>query len=370
MNSLQTAAFHYEIQNWNNIPIGSQNCGVGCIFCKVNNDPILRRFPELPPITLEDLEDGFQYLDPEYRFVRLGAGVLVAPHTDPYLHPEIYRFIHHTAARFPQKTVTTVTTGSYIELGRLEELRQIRNFGIDLSLVTVQPIRETIIPLATRDKLRDLLCLAPIRKVSLMFTGNLVDLQRDIEYLLSLDVPMRCEQVLVRRIEHTRFSPKKLRDLSAESMARYEAAVALLRARFPGVEYTVPYLEEAYRYSKIEYFSDAEGRLTRLRERILSEPQRYFHVVTPQSTHSYFAGELASFQNVTVYEVANQTYGGSVTVAGLLTNNDVLHVLDNFQIRNGLVVLPREMYDHDLNDLFGAPLSELGQRYGVEAVAV
>ena len=55
MNEEQFAAFRYEIENWNNIPIGSKSCGVGCIFCKINNDPILRKVPDLPAITIDEL---------------------------------------------------------------------------------------------------------------------------------------------------------------------------------------------------------------------------------------------------------------------------------------------------------------------------
>ena len=41
----------------------------------------------------EDLINGFKYINPNVNYVRLGAGVLVAPHTDPFLHPKIYVFI-------------------------------------------------------------------------------------------------------------------------------------------------------------------------------------------------------------------------------------------------------------------------------------
>jgi hypothetical protein len=102
----------------------------------------------------------------------LGAGVLVAPHTDPYLHPLIYDFIKHTADFFPKKMITTVTTGSYIEESQLDFLHSIPNFGIDLSLITMQEERETIVPNATRERINYHLRHAPLNKVTLMFTGD------------------------------------------------------------------------------------------------------------------------------------------------------------------------------------------------------
>src|SRR5690348_2942885 len=93
-------AFSYEIINWGNIPISSKNCGIGCIFCKVHKDPILKRFSKLPEISLDDLYEGFKFINDSHNFVRLGAGVMVAAHTDPYLHPHIYEFINHASQYF------------------------------------------------------------------------------------------------------------------------------------------------------------------------------------------------------------------------------------------------------------------------------
>ena len=54
-------------------------------------------------IDKEDLIEGFKYINPKVNYVRLGAGVLVAPHTDPFLHPSIYEFIKLTSDHFPPK---------------------------------------------------------------------------------------------------------------------------------------------------------------------------------------------------------------------------------------------------------------------------
>ena len=97
MTEEQLKAYILEISTFGNIPISSKNCGIGCIYCKVHTDPVLKRFPSLPDITEEDLYYGFQFVDKESEYLRLGAGVLVAPKTDPYLHPDIYKFIEITA---------------------------------------------------------------------------------------------------------------------------------------------------------------------------------------------------------------------------------------------------------------------------------
>ena len=89
LNQEQFDAFRMEIATFGNIPILSQYCGIGCVFCKVHTDSYLGHYPKIPQIDEEDLLKGFLYVNSNVNYVRLGAGVLVAPHTDPFLHPKI-----------------------------------------------------------------------------------------------------------------------------------------------------------------------------------------------------------------------------------------------------------------------------------------
>jgi hypothetical protein len=368
LNSRELEAFRYEIRNWNNIPLGSMHCRVNCIFCKINGDRLLRRFPPLPPITREDLVEGFAYLDPDYRFARLGAGVIVAPHTDPFLHPEIYEFIDETCRTLTNKTVTTVTTGSFIETHRLDDLHRHRNFGIDLSLVTMQASRERLMTLATRNKLHTLLETAPIRKISVMFTGDLDELERDLDMLVAGHLDIRCEQILVRRIEHVHSSPRVLKKISHASIAGYEGATALLRERYPGVEYTVPYLDE--RFPREEYWSEAQQRLTKVRRRLGNYRDRKTLVIAPEATGNFFRSGLANLDGVSVHIARNETYGGSVTVGGLLTQQELATALETQTSHPDLLIVPREMYDLDDQDLTGSPRHVFETRHGIEVLPV
>lgn len=175
-----------EIATFGNIPILSKYCGIGCVFCKVHTDSYLGHYPEIPAIDKEDLVKGFEYINPNVNYVRLGAGVLVAPHTDPFLHPDIYDFIKIAADYFPTKKITTVTTGAYIKEDKIDFLKSIPNYGIDLSLITMQEQREAIIPRSARERTMYLLEHAPLNKCTLMFTGNLDDIKRDLELLYRL----------------------------------------------------------------------------------------------------------------------------------------------------------------------------------------
>lgn len=363
MNSIELDAFKYEIRNWNNIPLGSQNCGVNCIFCKINADPILKRFPKIPAITLDELYTGFQEVDREYPFVRLGAGVIVAPHTDPFVHPEIYNFIQHTAKYFPSQTVSTVTTASYLELSRIDELKMISNFGIDLSLITMQSSRETLIPYSTREKMTVILREAPVRKISLMFTGNVDDLYRDLELLYSLELHKKCREILVRRIEHTSLSPNVLKKISFMSITGYEKMVKMLRQDFPEIVYTIPSLDSCYYKSGYDYFTSAESKITDISNFVQADMNTKHYVLTAEASYEYFHSRLSEFSNIEVVRVPNQTYGGSITVNGLLTNQDIFSVMNSINPKGESILVSKNMYDKDFRDILGNPASDIESRY-------
>lgn len=363
MNTLELDAFKYEIRNWNNIPLGSQNCGVNCLFCKINADPILKRFPRIPAITLDELYLGFQEVNRDYPYVRLGAGVIVAPHTDPFVHPEIYSFIQHTARYFPDQTVSTVTTASYLELFRIDELNRISNFGIDLSLITMQPSRETLIPYSTREKLNVVLREAPVRKISLMFTGSVDDLYRDLELLHSLELHNKCREILVRRIEHTSLSPTILKKISFASICGYEKLVEMLQKDFPNVLYTLPSLDSCYYKSGYDYFTTAESNIAEISTIAHANNHNKHYVITADGSYQYFRCKLSALHNVEVIRVPNQTYGGSITVNGLLTNQDIFSVMDSIDPIGEVIMVSKHMYDRDNRDILGDCASDIENRY-------
>jgi hypothetical protein len=362
----QFRAFALEISTFGNIPISSKNCGIGCIFCKVHTDPILKRYPPIPEISLEDLYNGFQYVDDTSKYLRLGAGVLVAPHTDPYLHPFIYEFIEHTSKYFLKKMITTVTTGSYIEESKLDFLNSIPNFGIDLSLITMQEQRETIVPRTTRDRINYLLRHAPLNKVTLMFTGSLDALKRDLELLYSLRLDKKCKEILVRRIEHTSFSQNILNSISYASIKGYEDCISYLNANHPEVVFTVPILKDTFRGGSNEYFMQAEERIAVQKKRIDKEQDSYFDIICSESGYEYFKASYHDHSNVHVHFIKNNLCGGSVTVAGLLNHSDIYDQLQ-LEFDDTTLVLPFEMYNHEHCDITGQHYTDLKKRYNANA---
>jgi len=364
LNQEQFDAFAMEIATFGNIPISSQQCGVGCVFCKVNSDSLLSGYPSLPQIDKEDLIRGFDFVKDTVNYVRLGAGVLVAPHTDPFLHPLIYDFIKMASERFPNKMITTVTTGTYIDESRLDYLSSISNYGIDLSLLTMQAKRSKIMAKPTPERAMEILRRGPVNKVTLMFTGELEELKRDLELIHSLGVHERARQILVRRIEHTNDSRKRLLEISKACIAGYEDAICWLKANYPDVVFTVPVLKDVFRGGNNEYFIEADERIAAQKARIDLGPDRFYNLISPESGFEYFTQAFADHPNVRVNLVRNHLYGGSVTVAGLLNHRDIREQFS--PERNDVMVVPEEMYNSNGVDLLGEHWSVLAKYYGAE----
>ncbi len=367
LNKEQFDAFRMEIATFGNIPILSKYCGIGCVFCKVHTDSYLGHYPMIPMIDEEDLLKGFEYINPKVNYVRLGAGVLVAPHTDPFLHPQIYDFVKLTSEHFPDKKITTVTTGAYIREDMLDFLNSIPNFGIDLSLITMQEQRESIIPRSERERTMNLLKYAPLNKCTLMFTGKIDETKKDLELLYELGVNKKVRQILVRRMEHTGTSQSRLKTLSQACIDHYEECITWVKANYPDVIYTVPILKDVFRGGNNEYFIDADERIAKQKEIIARLPKETFvNLICPLSGYDYFTGAFKDVSNVKTNLVENHLYGGSVSVAGLLNHQDIR---EQFKpTRNDVIFLPNEMYNVDGLDLLGEHMSELEKYYNAKII--
>lgn len=369
LNKEQFEAFRMEIATFGNIPILSQYCGIGCVFCKVHTDSYLGHYPKIPPIDREDLLKGFEYVNPNVNYVRLGAGVLVAPHTDPYLHLQIYEFIKLASEHFPTKKITTVTTGAYIRENKIDFLNSIPNFGIDLSLITMQGQREKIIPRSERARTMFLLKHAPLNKCTLMFTGNLDDVKKDLDLLYELGVNKRVRQILVRRMEYTSASQPRLKELSRACIENYEECISWVKANYPDVVFTVPILKDVFRGGNNEYFIDADERIKTQKEIISELPKGTFvNLICPLSGYDYFTKAFTNYNNVKTNLIKNNLYGGSVSVAGLLNHRDIKEQFH--PNRNDIMIMPKEMYNADGIDLLGEKKELLEGYYNTRIILV
>ena len=338
----QFEAFKMEIATFGNIPILSQYCGIGCVFCKVHTDSYLGHYPKIPMIDEEDLLKGFQYINEKVNYVRLGAGVLVAPHTDPFLHPKIYDFIK-IASDFDVMADGMINgqaalSGENVYIGKILEQVRVNDFISDF-------------------------------KCTLMFTGNLDEMKKDLELLYDLGVNKKVRQILVRRMEHTDTSQPRLKTLSTACINGYEECIRWVKANYPDVVFTVPILKDVFRGGNNEYFIAAEERIAEQKAVISQLPQNCFvNLISPLSGYDYFSKAYEDMPNVRVNLIENHLYGGSVSVAGLLNHADIKEQFH--PEHNDVMILPSEMYNSEGVDIQGEPQEELSRYYKAKVIAI
>ena len=76
-----------------------------------------------------------------------------------------------------------------------------------------------------------LLKYAPLNKCTLMFTGSIYDIQKDLELLYGLGVDKKVRQILVRRMEHTKTSQRQLKELSTQCIEHYEECITWIKRK-------------------------------------------------------------------------------------------------------------------------------------------
>lgn len=216
----------------------------------------------------------------------------------------------------------------------------------------MQGQREKIIPRSERARTMFLLKHAPLNKCTLMFTGNLDDVKKDLDLLYELGVNKRVRQILVRRMEHTSTSQPRLKELSRACIENYEKCISWVKANYPDVVFTVPILKDVFRGGNNEYFIDADERIKTQKKIIRELPKGTFvNLICPLSGYEYFTKAFIDYDNVKTNLIKNNLYGGSVSVAGLLNHQDVK---EQFQPnRNDVMIMPKEMYNADGVDLLG-----------------
>ena len=231
----------------------------------------------------------------------------------------------------------------------------------------MQEQREAIIPRSARERTMYLLEHAPLNKCTLMFTGNLDDIKRDLELLYRLGVNKKVRQILVRRMEHTATSQPRLKKLSQACIDTYEECITWVKNNYPDVIFTVPIFKDVFRGGNNEYFIDADERIEKQKEIIKSLPEGTFvNLICPLSGYDYFTNAFRDVPNVKTNLIENHLYGGSVSVSGLLNHKDIREQFN--PEKNDVMILPNEMYNADGCDLLGEKIHELELYYNAKII--
>ena len=121
----------------NILPITSI-CKLNCIFCSHKNNP-----PEIETYSFGHLEFDLiktmiEFLDPE-RPVFIGESASKIIEGEPFVHPEIFKILKYLRQRWPEIEIKITSSGSFLELDRLELIEKIKPLELNISLNAPAP---------------------------------------------------------------------------------------------------------------------------------------------------------------------------------------------------------------------------------------
>jgi hypothetical protein len=370
LNDKQRAEFFFNIHDTNSIITGGRTtggyyCPVNCIFCMCKGDnPDINSM--IPFIEMDELKEGLRFIDWKNKKVNLGDGITKLS-AEAFAHPRIYDILEYTCKNLPDHQVSIMTTGVLIKEDKIEFLNSLKNLYISISVNTLQENeRKKIMPHPETEKIKTLLKRLKSVGVQLLDMGDNEILKADIEELKKVN---KADNFQLRRIEHSKYHIDEAVTLSKQSIVNYDKSVHYIQDNFPDATYWTPYLRYDLRNPR-----KMQGVFTYLAEIcdfLNKNKTKKYLFCAAESSYELWDIWLRGFKNVKVKLIKNDTYGGSVTVAGLLTFDDMSKTLKQTDLSNiqGLL-LPRIMLNKAFADLNGKTIVDFHKEMGVYPVIV
>jgi len=366
LNELQKTEFLFNIHDSNSIITGGRTsgehyCPVNCVFCICDGDnPGIDS--KIPFIEMDELKEGLKFVDWNNKDVYLGDGITKLS-AEAFAHPKIYDILEYTCRNLPDHRITIMTTGILIKEDKIDFLNSLKNLNISISVNTLQEEeRKKIMPHPETEKVRILLRHLKRVTVQLLDMGDNNILQADINEIQCLNREIKTVQL--RRIEHSKFHTEEVIALSKKSINNYDNAVMYLQEHCPNSTYWDPYLK--YDLYNAKRMSIVYSYLSNICDFLSKNRNRNYLFCAAESSYNLWKVWLNGFKNVKTILVKNNTYGGSITVAGLLTFDDMTQAVKQFDTTNiQTILLPKVMLNKSFSDLNGKTIVEFEKEIGI-----
>jgi len=371
--------FLFNIHDTNSIVTGGRvkpgksYCPVDCTFCICKGDETGIKY-KIPFITKDQLLQGLKFVNWDNLVIMLGDGISSLS-AEAFAHPSIYEFLDIICNLFPEHTVKIITTGIFIKKSKIDFLNSLENLHLSISANTFQePERSQLMPYPQTEKLKLLVKELKRIAVTLFDVGSLDVLKRDLETIVELR-PFFNTGIQVRRLEHTKYHKQNAKDLSLKSINNFENSLEYIRNcnQSGSINYWSPYVRYSM-YNKREresienYVMDVVKYCRQRRdERIV--------LCMAESAYTEWSHWLRDEMNVIPILVKNETYGGSITNAGLMTFDDVKIALKIALKRSNVskpsrILVPSIMLNKAFQDLKKKYLIEFESEIGVSVTVV
>jgi len=116
----------------NILPITSI-CKLNCIFCSHKNNPPEVETYNFGHLEFELIKRMIEFLDPEQP-VFIGESASKIIEGEPFVHPDIYKILKYLRQRWPEIEIKITSSGSFIELKRIDLLNKLKPLKLNISL--------------------------------------------------------------------------------------------------------------------------------------------------------------------------------------------------------------------------------------------
>ena len=348
--------FFFNIHDTNSIVTGGRvkagksYCPVDCKFCICKGDETGIKY-KIPFITKDQLYQGLKFVSWDNLVIMLGDGISSLS-AEAFAHSKIYEFLDIICNLFPEHTVKIITTGIFIKKSKIDFLNSLENLHLSISANTFQePERSQLMPYPQTEKLKLLVKELNSIAVTLFDVGSVDILKKDLETIFELR-PSFDGGIQLRRLEHTKYHTQEAVDLSLRSINNFENSLEYIRNcdHSSHINYWSPYVRYSM-YNRKERES-IENYVVDVVKYCRQHKNEHIVLCMAESAYTEWSKWLNNEMNALPILVKNETYGGSITNAGLMTSDDIRTALRSNDVgRIDRILIPSIMLNKAFQDL-------------------
>jgi len=338
-------------------------CRNGCSFCscKAQAAAGLKNWTEY--ISLEDLRSVLHYIDPN-KTIYFGEGVSFLS-CEPFQHPQYLDLLELLNQHFPNTPKRTTTICKGIDPQHYDRLRRAKiTFVAGINTLDRQKRRALMKGPEDYSGVVSFLdeCAELIDKISLLYTGDLEVLERDLDQLYAINPALERTRIMLRLPEYSMHHNSVVRELHYYAKQTWHAAIRLFDDKVEKPQYWLRSLSDFPQGTR--HWQDEQGlnihdgrasfqrRMDDVRQRFGDElKKRRVAMLLAESVWDYCVATYPELE-ANAIKVRNRAFKGSYQVAGLLSRDDLLGaVKDNPPFLRYLV--PKDVFPRFKRDILG-----------------
>jgi len=340
----------------NSIVVGGA-CRQNCIFCSCKAQNAAGRKNWTNYISEADLDNIIDYINPN-NIIYFGEGPSFLS-CEPFQHPEYVKLLEKLNTYFPNTKKMTTTVGKWIKPQDYELFRK-TNMKFVVSINTLDKNLRTKVIRSEDDYygLIDFLhyCEDCIEKISFLYLGDIDVLKKDLEILFKINPKYEQKELMLRLPDYSKYHIKSMEMLHEKAKKTwYEAIHIFDEVNYPSYwirslsdfpdnvkDRPIPYnIHQARR----EFNNDMQLSFEFLEKNLLNIEEAAF--LFPESTFHY---AQEKYKDINKIFVKNLHFGGSYTIASMLTLNDILNaILKEKKYKH--YIAPLKIFNRYLRDL-------------------